>query len=72
MVRGETVVKTQAKSGIFIYIIDPDAKHIHYDDEFKRYATLTYVHRDLNTGEELSRGDFEKCESELLAPFKNS
>ena len=72
MARGETVVESQAKTGIFIYILDPDAKHIHYDDEFKRYATLTYVYRDQNTGEELSRGNFKNCDSELLAPFKNS
>ena len=40
--------KTDMPAGIFIFIQDSSSKHIHYDEEFKKYATINYLEKALD------------------------
>jgi len=48
--------------GIFLIIQDSSEKHVHYDADFKKHATIEYVEKDL-TGKTIKIGDFVACDT---------
>ena len=68
LVASSTPTKTTEPVGIFIFVQDPSEAHIHYDAEFKKYATFEYILRD-SSGKVVSTGDFEECDTTLFKDF---
>ena len=60
--------KADISAGIFLFIQDSSAKHIHYDADFKKHARIMYVERSFS-GNVISKGDFETCGAEKLKDF---
>lgn len=68
MVAGSAVAKTNENIGIFIFVQDASEKHIHYDADFKKYATMEYIEKDL-TGKVISTGEFAECDKKVFENF---
>ena len=58
-----SAVTSQQPVGMFLYALDTAAAHVKYDDAFRGFATIKYLHRDRETGAILDSGDFEACKA---------